>query len=374
MELDRLRQMPQWDTSTFLGEIRQLQHDKKIKELEVNLQNLNQVNEHDPPQQEAPQQSESTNSHEECPHCGMIGTIKINVHRHVQQCCICHREFDVKHFHETTGTTIQTTSTGRYCRREHFMSTLKKLQAQRAVRLPPTLLGHVLQYLKTHFGVKRPKDVEYFMMKTALSKTGFAKKVKHGGKGDYSDHVMTIYCQLTKRKPPRFSIKQTKRLIRLFDKLLVVFDQALCDVGIDRANWLSYEFTVYKLCEKEKFDAMKQWCGILKGPQTLKIQDMIMGRMFELNDWPPIKTEHTKNPSAQAPSHRIPMEEPAISQELFQNGQNPPKNPKNPKKKRKLLDIADYFTQPTPSKKIQKKSKNTKKTKKTKKIKKNQKK
>lgn len=234
---------------------------------------------------------------EECPHCGMVGTLKVDVHRCFQRCQVCNRESRVEYVNETIGSTLMITSPNRYSRREHFRDILKNIQAQRPIELPPKLIGHVLQYLIENHGVKTPQDIKYKWMKKALSKTGYAKKKKDGGNGNFRDHIMTIYCRLTHMKPPRFKIHQTKRLIYLFDRLLDVFDQAIYDLGYPRSNWLCYEFTIFKLCQKEGYTNMQGWFGILTGPKTLEIQDQIMEQMFKLLNWTGFqKTRHEETP------------------------------------------------------------------------------
>ena len=232
--------------------------------------------------------------HEECSHCGMVGMMQINVHRCIKHCMACHHESVVEHFYETTGSNLMTTNPGRYTRRGHFISTLKKIQAKRPVKLPPMLLGEVKKYLDIRLGVTEPKDVNYNDMKDILKDLGYNDK---SNKGDFMEHIMAIYCQLTGRNPPRFTISENQTLITDFDKLDVTFEQACYELGVDRTNWLSYEFTIYKLCEKNKYNAMKGWFGILKGPLTLKSQDQIMGKMFELNHW---EFKKTKPPSEEA--------------------------------------------------------------------------
>lgn len=275
-------------TSSFLDKLEKADDAKKKEELQRCIDQLEKSASLETKQL-------STMDHEECAHCGMVGMVQINVHRCIKHCMACHRQSSVEHFYETTGTNLMTTNPGRYTRRGHFISTLKKIQAKRPVKLPPTLLGEVKKYFQEYYGVEEPKDVEYKDMKDVLKALGYNDKK---GKGDFMDHIMAIYCQLTGRNPPRFTISENQTLIGDFDKLDVKFEQACYELGVERTNWLSYEFTIYKLCEKNNYDNMKDWFGILKGPQTLKSQDEIMGKMFELNKW---KFQVTKPPVEEAP-------------------------------------------------------------------------
>lgn len=120
-------------------------------------------------------------------------------------------------------------------------------------------------------------------MKPVLKALGYNNKKE---KGDYTEHIMAIYCQLTGRNPPRWTIQEEQTLIRDFDDLDMVFEQACYDLGEERNNWLSYELTIYRLCIKNGYDNMKEWLGILKGPGTRRRQENIMKRMFELRGWP----------------------------------------------------------------------------------------
>lgn len=221
--------------------------------------------------------------HDECHHCGIVGMVHINVHRCVAHCMSCHREMSVEHFFETSGTNLMTTNPGRYTRRGHFQATLKRIQAMRPVKFPSTLLGEVKRYFYTHFNAKTPKDINYKYVKDVLKALGYNNKRK---KGDFTEHIMAVYCQLTGRTPPRFTIGQHQTLVKDFDELDRVFEQACIDLEEPRTNWVSYEFTIYRLCLKNHYDNMTEWLGILKGEVTLRRQDKIMQRMFELCGWP----------------------------------------------------------------------------------------
>ena len=282
-------------TDSFLERIQQEDDTKQREQLENQLQQLKQ----------SVASSLETQlvhvDHEECSHCGVVGMVHINVHRCIKHCMKCHRESAIEHFYETTGTNLMTTNPGRYTRRGHFISTLKKIQAKRPVKLPPMLLGETKKYFEVHHNVLEPKDINYKDMKDALKELGYHNKK---GKGDYTDHIMAIYCQLTGRNPPRFTIPENQTLIQDFDKLDVVFERACYELGEDRRNWLSYEFTIYKLCEKNHYENMKDWFGILKGPLTLKCQDSIIGKMFEINKWP---FEETKPPKEEGAHDETPL-------------------------------------------------------------------
>lgn len=274
----KLSQFP----DTFLGTIRRREQQVRIESLETTLSKLYQIQNH------STSVEYSALDEEECLHCGMTGTLHINVHRCTRHCSKCHRESTIEYFHETTGANLITTNPGQYVRRDHFISTLRKIQAQRPVKLPPTLLGEVKMYMVREHDVHKPKDIQYRWMKPALKALDYNNKKT---KGDYMDHIMSIYCQLTGRNPPRFTIQQTQTLIQDFDALNAVFPQACCLLEIKRINWLNYEFTIFKLCEKNHYDSMQRWFGILKGPDTLKKQDMIISKMFTLNGWDPIPTK-----------------------------------------------------------------------------------
>lgn len=261
---------------TFLDELRKKDDARRMEEIQRQLTSLRT-------RPTSSNKSFSNIDHNECSHCGIVGMVHINVHRCIKHCMACHRETPVEHFFETTGTNLMTTNPGRYTRRGHFISTLKRIQAKRPVKLPPTLLGEVKQYFETHFHAKTPKDIAWKSMKPVLKALGYNNKKE---KGDYTEHIMAIYCQLTGRNPPRWTIQEEQTLIRDFDDLDMVFEQACYDLGEERNNWLSYELTIYRLCIKNGYDNMKEWLGILKGPGTRRRQENIMKRMFELRGWP----------------------------------------------------------------------------------------
>ena len=279
----------------FVGQLERQDDERLLEELMSQKKNLN-----NPIQQLNCQNNIVSHvDHDECTHCGIIGMIQINVHRCVKHCMACHRETPVEHFFETTGTNLMVTNPGRYTRRGHFMSTLKRIQGKRPVNLPPTLLGEIKAYFAKFYNAHTPKEIEYKLMKPVLKALGYNDKKK---KGDYTDHIMIIYCQLIGRDPPRFAIVEEQKLIRDFDDLDPVFEQACIELNEKRNNWLSYELTIYCLCLKNGYDNMKEWLGILKGPITLRRQQNIMKRMFELLNWTyiPLNLEETDTKSATA--------------------------------------------------------------------------
>ena len=292
-ELNELKQRVY--KKTFLDTLRKKDDERRMEELESQLKVL-----HTQPKGTSTHFTKV--DHDECAHCGIVGMVHINVHRCIKHCMACHRETPVEHFFETTGTNLMTTNPGRYTRRGHFISTLKRIQAKRPVKLPPTLLGEVKQYYQTHFQAHSPKDVKYKLMKQVLKALGYNNKKE---KGDYTEHIMAIYCQLTGRNPPRWTIQEEQTLIRDFDDLDMVFERACYELGEERNNWLSYELTIYQLCIKNGYDNMKEWLGILKGTGTRRRQENIMKRMFELRGWKfkPLKLDHTEQSTLEKNDH-----------------------------------------------------------------------
>ena len=292
----------------LLDKLRMKDDGSRLEELQLQLKSLQSVN----------KDTDNGAMHidyDECHHCGIVGMVHINVHRCVAHCMACHREMAVEHFFETTGTNLMTTNPGRYTRRGHFQATLKRIQAMRPVKFPPTLLGEVKRYFQTHFHAEKPKDINYKYVKDVLKALGYNNKRK---KGDFTEHIMAVYCQLTGRTPPRFTIGQHQTLVKDFDELDGVFEQACIDVGEDRNNWLSYEFTIYRLCLKNHYDNMTEWLGILKGQVTLRCQDKIMQRMFELCGWPfePLRFEEMEK-SDKYPREETPLKSRKQSHQLM---------------------------------------------------------
>lgn len=260
---------------SFLGQMEKVDDLKQIEVLKVRIQKMKQSSE------VRTTQINDVN-HEKCVHCGSVGAVHINVHRCTKHCMVCHRESVADHFHETTGTVLTTTNPGRYTRRGRFILTLNKVQAKQPVKLPPTLLGEVKKYFSDTFGVSQPADIMFDKLKPALKALGYNNKSK---KGDYTDHLVSIFCQLTGTDPPRLSIAKTQVLIDDFDTLDPHFEPACEEVGVKRKNWLSYPTTIYQLCSRHKYHEMKKWLKVVGGHVALRDQQKVMKRMFERSGW-----------------------------------------------------------------------------------------
>lgn len=114
-------------------------------------------------------------------------------------------------------------------------------------------------------GIDPVKDHEKMTYKRVRS---FLKSMRYSG---YFKNIPQIRSRLTRQPPVTFSSQQKETLISIFNEIQEPFEE----FRGSRKNFLSYSYTIYKLCELLGYDEFMPMLQLLKAPQNLLKTDQI---------------------------------------------------------------------------------------------------
>lgn len=97
----------------------------------------------------------------------------------------------------------------------------------------------------------------------------------------FYDQACYISFRITGRRPPQLSAHQEKTLICMFESVQLPYE---IHKG-KRKNFLSYQYTLYKLCELLGLHGMLPCFPDMKGRQKLKEADAIWERICRDLQW-----------------------------------------------------------------------------------------
>lgn len=110
--------------------------------------------------------------------------------------------------------------------------------------------------------VKNPELITYKRMRQFLSDCNFSSRF---------ENTMKIMSIITRRSPVELSQEQRDKLIELFRIIQKPFNR----FRGKRKNFLSYSYTMYKLCELLGYDDLLPYLPLLKAPANLLKADRI---------------------------------------------------------------------------------------------------
>lgn len=102
----------------------------------------------------------------------------------------------------------------------------------------------------------------------------------------YFENIPQIISKLTQNQGPRFSSEQRENLISIFSMIQKPFDKHRGK----RCNFLSYSYTIYKICELMGYKEFTPYLQLLKAPQNLIKADAIWEKICKECGFEFIKT------------------------------------------------------------------------------------
>lgn len=203
-----------------------------------------------------------------------------------EQCDACGAASNIVHLHETSdmvcdgcgqvvGTIISDELTYReeqesstkivnysYKRQNHFSEWLSQFQGAEMCSIPDDVIETLREELKKQKFTKR-EDITHARVRTLLKKLKMQK---------FYEHVPLLCCLLNGVRPPQMSQILEQRLRLMFNQIQEPFDR-VCPP--ERKNFLSYSYTLYKLCELLGEDTYLPYFPLLKSKEKLHAMDLI---------------------------------------------------------------------------------------------------
>jgi len=164
-----------------------------------------------------------------------------------------------------------------YKRENHFNEWLSQFQAQETTTIPPEVMEQLRSELKK-MKVKKVEDITHAKVRGLLKKLRLNK---------YYEHVPYIANILSGIKPPNMPQELEEYLRIMFKDIQKPFDD---NCPMERKNFLSYSYVLYKFCELLSEDEYLQYFPLLKSKEKLYQQDVIWKNICHDLKWEFIPT------------------------------------------------------------------------------------
>lgn len=151
-----------------------------------------------------------------------------------------------------------------YERIAHFKEFIARLEGTERTEIPEIVVNTLLQQCLIHrIDPMREHDrVTYTFVRSALQRTGFCQ---------FFENTTQLISLLTKRQPRRFTDEEKTQLTRIFREIQGPFEKHKGK----RKNFLSYSFTLFKLCELLGLREFLPYLPLLKAPANLLAADAL---------------------------------------------------------------------------------------------------
>ena len=164
-----------------------------------------------------------------------------------------------------------------YKRENHFNEWISQFQAKESTTVP----DEVISKLRSEFRkqkVKELSEITHEKVKGLLKKLGYAKYYEH------VPYIATIVSGIT---PPTMPQALEDKLRLMFHAIQAPFEK---HKPLNRKNFLSYSFVLYKMCELLDHDEYLPCFPLLKSREKLYIQDQIWEKICNELRWEFIRT------------------------------------------------------------------------------------
>jgi ribosomal protein L37AE/L43A len=172
---------------------------------------------------------------------------------------------------------IEKTIVYSYRRENHFNEWIAQFQAKESTNVP----SDVIEKLRSEFKKQKIKDVSeitHAKVKEFLKKLGMSK---------YYEHIPYITSILNGIQPPTMPQTLEDKLRIMFKHIEKAWEK---NKPADRKNFLSYSYTLYKMCELLGEDDYLPCFQLLKSKEKLYKQDQMWKSICKELQWEWIKT------------------------------------------------------------------------------------
>ena len=164
----------------------------------------------------------------------------------------------------------------RYKRLNHFKETMKQLQGFTVAAVPADVITKIRFFLKQK-DIKH-SIVEPFLMREILHQIKLSK---------YYEHSVSIATAINKTfKPVRIEPKTRMQMLLMFLELERVFPEAVEKSTAKRKNFISYHFTLSRICMLLGKSDISNSARMLKSSKLHLEQESIWNIMCSLLNWP----------------------------------------------------------------------------------------
>tara|TARA_B110000285_G_scaffold199210_1_gene232215 strand:- start:761 stop:1675 length:915 start_codon:yes stop_codon:yes gene_type:complete len=164
-----------------------------------------------------------------------------------------------------------------YKRDNHFNEWLSQFQAQEVTSIPPEVIIQLRSEFKK-IKITNVNEITHAKVRTLLKKLKLNK---------YYEHVPYISNILNGIQPKRMPVTLEEKLRLMFKEIQAPFDK---NCPVERKNFLSYSYVLYKFCELLSEDDYLECFPLLKSKEKLYQQDVIWKKICKDLEWEFIPT------------------------------------------------------------------------------------
>lgn len=164
-----------------------------------------------------------------------------------------------------------------YRRSNHFAEWLNQFQGSEQTTIPDDVLESLRAELKK-MRIENASEITHTKVRALLKKLRLNR---------YYEHTPHITNTLSGIRAPQMKIELEERLRMMFNEIQAPFDK-VCPAN--RKNFLSYSYTLYKMCELLGEDQYLRFFPLLKSREKLTAQDRIWEAICTELQWEYIPT------------------------------------------------------------------------------------
>ena len=207
-----------------------------------------------------------------CSQCDGMRSINSSMAVAVCQDCGDTITYQDQHTNPEYSDEIEILSPFAYKRINHFKEWVAQIQARESATPDQDVIDKLLLELKKD----RIKDVCEITNKRIK---GYLKKLRLN---KYYEHIPAIIYKLSGISPPVITKKLEQKLITMFGEIQVPFEK---HCPADRKNFMSYSYTLHKMCELLGEDELVECFDLLKSREKLYFQDKIWAGICADMQW-----------------------------------------------------------------------------------------
>ena len=174
--------------------------------------------------------------------------------------CYFYQDFGAAQFSNTTNNNSEFTCQFAYKRINHFREWLTQIQGKENTVIPTDLIIKIMKELKKE-RIENVNEITYEKIKKYLKKSGLSK---------YYEHIPIIINKICRKDKLYISSETENVLLDYFGKIQIPFDKHRPK---GRKNFLSYSYTLHKLCQIIGREDLLTLFPLLKSRTKLYLQD-----------------------------------------------------------------------------------------------------
>ena len=201
---------------------------------------------------------------QQCPECNQNCFVYIMNESSIA-CTNCgystfYQDFSLSYYNNHTMNNGEFICQFAYKRINHFREWLTQIQGKENTVIPPNLVIQIMKELKKE-RINDVNDITYDKIKKYLKKNGLSK---------YYEHIPIIINKICRRDKLSISTETERVLIDKFGEIQAPFERHR---PRGRKNFLSYSYTLHKLCQLIGRNDLLPMFPLLKSRTKLYVQD-----------------------------------------------------------------------------------------------------